>query len=233
MIQHSVIQHSASFISGLILLSGLVLFSAADSSQAQNASTPDSRRDQIGSVNLPDFGVKAGINYSNVWDEQGQEFVTGSTYGFAGGVFLSIPVITVFSVQTELLFSQKGYRREGIFQGGDFIFSRTASYIDIPFQVQVNPAPFISILAGPHYSILIYDKWEVDREITDPESEELTGGDIRNNLMGLGGGVDVHIDRVVLSVRAGWDLFSNEGDGQTDEPRYKNRWLQLSAGYLF
>lgn len=38
------------------------------------------------------FGVKGGLNYSNVYDSQGEEFQAGAKYGAAAGIFLSIPI---------------------------------------------------------------------------------------------------------------------------------------------
>ena len=33
------------------------------------------------------FGLKAGVNRSNVWDENGQDFEANPKIGFAGGAF--------------------------------------------------------------------------------------------------------------------------------------------------
>ncbi len=37
-------------------------------------------------------GIKAGINYSNVYSESGDGYVADGKVGFAGGVFVSIPL---------------------------------------------------------------------------------------------------------------------------------------------
>jgi len=57
------------------------------------------------------FGLKAGVNRSNVYDASGQNFIANPKMGFAGGVFLGIPIGKYFGVQPEVLFSQKGSDR--------------------------------------------------------------------------------------------------------------------------
>lgn len=69
-------------------------------------------------------GIKGGINWSNVWDEQGQHFQASSKAGFAGGAFFGIPVIRYFGVQPELLVSQKGYQSTGTYLGSSYKHTR-------------------------------------------------------------------------------------------------------------
>ena len=47
------------------------------------------------------------------------------------------------------------------------------------------------------------------------------------------GGVDIDISNLVLGVRAGWDTQTNDGDGGSTTPRYKNMWYQATVGYRF
>jgi|SRR5690625_77593 len=194
-----------------------------------------SQRDMDDQRDEPVLGLRVGANYANVWDESDQEFEADGVFGPAGGVFLSMPLGPYIGLQPEILFSQKGYTRDGEFLGEEYNFSRRASYIDIPFQLQLKPSPYVSVVAGPQYSILIDDRW--DYEFADTVEgdfgEELAAGDIRDHVVGLVGGLDFNFSRTVLSARAGWDLMSNEGDGDFDEPRYKNAWLQLTLGVRF
>ena len=44
-------------------------------------------------------GIKAGMNYSNVYSESGNDFVADGKAGFAGGVFVSIPLNQLIGVQ--------------------------------------------------------------------------------------------------------------------------------------
>ncbi|UPT68294.1 MAG: PorT family protein [Sphingobacteriales bacterium JAD_PAG50586_3] len=53
------------------------------------------------------FGLKAGVNISNIYDSEDQQFEADSKVGFAGGGYLSIPIGTYLGIQPEVLFSQK------------------------------------------------------------------------------------------------------------------------------
>ena len=59
------------------------------------------------------FGIKAGANYANVYDERGDEFRADGKIGAVAGVFVSIPMGSIFGLQPEILFSQKGFKATG------------------------------------------------------------------------------------------------------------------------
>lgn len=61
------------------------------------------------------FGLKAGANYSNVWDEQDNDFEANGKAGFAGGAFLHIPIGKFLGVQPEVYSLKKGFRAPGQF----------------------------------------------------------------------------------------------------------------------
>ena len=51
------------------------------------------------------FGFKAGLNYSNVYDTEGEEFRADPKFGFAGGIFVAIPIGMYLGVHPEILLS--------------------------------------------------------------------------------------------------------------------------------
>lgn len=180
------------------------------------------------------FGVKGGINYSNVWDEQGQDFQADSKAGLAAGAFLAVPIGKYLGIQPELLYSQKGFQGAGTLLGTPYSFSRTTNYLDIPIQVAFKPAPYITILGGPQYSYLMS---QTDRRTYGSNSvaqeQEFDNENIRKNILGFVIGVDVNVNHFVISGRSAWDFQTNNGDGTSSTPRYKNQWLQLTLGYRF
>jgi len=180
------------------------------------------------------FGLKAGVNYSNVWDEEGQDFRADPKVGFAGGVFASIPLGKFIGVQPELMLSQKGFQGSGTIIGTPYSFSRTTTFLDIPLLLQVKPAKFVTIVLGPQYSFLLRQKdvYTFGSNSVEQE-EEFENENIRKNILGLTGGADFHVYKFVISGRVGWDFQSNRGDGTSFTPRYKNQWLQLTVGYKF
>ncbi|MFZ1288453.1 MAG: porin family protein, partial [Melioribacteraceae bacterium] len=101
------------------------------------------------------FGFKAGLNYSNVYDSEGEEFDSDATIGFVVGGFLTIPIGDYLGVHPEILFSQKGFNATGKILGAKYEISRTTNYIDIPILFAFKPNEHLSILLGPQYSYLL------------------------------------------------------------------------------
>lgn len=176
-------------------------------------------------------GVKVGANIANVWDSQGQDFQADPKVGFAGGLFLGIPIGEAFGLQPEILFSQKGFIASGTLLGTGYSVKRTTSYIDIPLQFQIKPAEFLTVVLGPQYSFLVHqqDVYTFGANSIVQE-QEFRNDEIRKNILGFVAGADLSISNFVFAPRMGWDLVSNNGDGSSSTPRYKNRWIQLTVG---
>ncbi|MEN9978255.1 MAG: hypothetical protein RLZZ569_880 [Bacteroidota bacterium] len=178
------------------------------------------------------FGIKAGMNVSNVWDEQGADFVADPKLGAAGGVFLAVPIGKYFGVQPEVLFSQKGFKGGGSLLGFPYSFTRTTSYIDVPILVQFKPIEYFTLLAGPQFSYLLKEKNVYTFGSNSSEQEQaFSNEDVRNNILGFVVGADVTVKAFVVSARAGWDFQNNNKNGVSTTPRYKNQFLQLTIGF--
>ncbi len=189
----------------------------------------DDNRNELG------IGIKAGINNSNVWDEQKEDFNADSKIGFVGGAFLSIPLGRIIGFQPELLISQKGFQGFGHLLGTPYSFSRTTTYLAVPLLLQVKPSKFITVVGGPQFSYLLHQKDVYTFGANSVEQEEeFRNENIRKNIMGFTLGADVNLtSAIVISGRVGWDFQNNNGDGTSTTPRYKNQWLQLTLGYKF
>lgn len=180
------------------------------------------------------FGVKAGANYSNVYDAEGEEFDADGKLGLAAGVFVSIPIGQFLGFQPELLFSQKGYQSTGTVLGFDYSLTRTSNFIDVPLLFALKPSDMVTVLVGPQYSYLVKQTDVFDNPISNiVVEEEFDNENIRKNILGFVGGIDVNIDDFVVSARVSWDLLNNSGDGTSSTPRYKNVVGQVTLGYRF
>lgn len=178
------------------------------------------------------FGVKAGINLSNVYDEEGEDFVADGKVGFAGGVFVAIPLGAYVGIQPELLYSQKGFKFETDGLLGENKFTRTTSHLDIPVHLQIKPIEELSILVGPQFSYLLSTKNEFNGYSAE-EEREINDENYKKGVLGLSAGVDFNIDQFVLSARAAWDLSKTDEDGDESSLRYKNQVIQFTVGYTF
>jgi len=206
-----------------LILTTLAIVCIAGISRAQNET--DVRENLM-------IGIKGGFNQSNVYDEQGQDFVADPKFGLAAGGFLSIPIGKYFGVQPELLFSQKGFQSSGTILGQKYSLTRTSNWIDIPILFALKPSEFITILAGPQYSYLMKQTDVFENGVTTvAQEEEFQNDNIRKNILCFTGGVDFTLKHLVVGARAGWDLQRNNGDGTSTTPRYKNRWVQATIGY--
>jgi hypothetical protein len=177
------------------------------------------------------LGVKAGLNVSNVWDESGQDFRADSKAGFAGGVFFGIPFGKLLGFQPEVLVSQKGFKGSGSLLGSPYSYAKTTTYLDIPLQLQIKPVEFLTILVGPQYSYLVHEK-DVYTFGTNSsaQEQEFKNDNVRKNILGFVLGADVNINHLVVSCRFGQDFMTNNGNGTSSTPRYKNRWFQVTVG---
>lgn len=180
------------------------------------------------------FGIRAGANVSNVWDESDNDFQANSKIGFVGGVSLSIPLGKYVGVQPAMIFSQKGFQDQGTFLGSNYTFTRTTNYLDIPVLFEFKPTPMLTIVAGPQYSFLMSKQDDfVSNSLSVSDFERYENDNIRKNTLGALVGFDINVKQLVISPRAGWDLQSNNGDGTASSLRYKNQWVQLGIGYTF
>ena len=180
------------------------------------------------------FGLKLGTNYSNVYDSDNEDFVADSKFGFAAGAFVVIPFGTFIGIQPEILYSQKGFKSSGTYFGSTYEMTRTTNFIDVPVLFAVKPIEQVTLLFGPQFSYLMKQKDEfTGGSISSTQQQEFDNDDITKNILGLTGGADINVDNLVFGLRAGWDIKTNEGDGNSSTPRYKNMWYQATVGYKF
>ncbi|MGE5393422.1 MAG: porin family protein [Candidatus Saccharibacteria bacterium] len=178
------------------------------------------------------FGIKGGVNLSNVYDSKQDNFNTNSKLGLTGGVFLGLPLGTYLGLQPEVLYSQRGYKETGSFLKSEF--TRTTNYLDVPVLLAIKPSPVLSILAGPQFSFLLDGKYDFKSNILSGQlTQDFNNEDVRKNTLCLTGGLDLNLENLVLSGRAGWDLKENNNNGSSNTPRYKNVWLQATIGFRF
>ena len=207
-----------------LILSVAVLSSALTMSAQDVTNTSDSRE-------LLRFGFKAGINYSNIYSEEGNDFVADGKVGFAGGAFVSIPLGPVVGIQPEIMYSQKGYQATG---SGllDYDYKRTLNYLDLPLLLQIKPTSSISLLAGPQFSYLLSTKTEFN-DSSFANEEEINDDNYKKGIIGMVVGADFNVSNFLISARGGFDLSKTDTEGETSDLNYKNQVLQLTVGYIF
>ena len=208
----------------IIVLFGIVLCSTQLSIAQKN-------EDFLDKISV---GLKAGVNLSNVYDEEGDEFRADAKFGLAVGAFLHIPIGKYFGFQPEVLLSQRGFQATGVILGSTYSFTRTSTFLDIPLLFAIQPTDFITLLLGPQYAYMMQQKNVFTNSSTSFEQEsEFMKDDIRKNILCITGGIDINLNQIVLGARFGADLLKNIGSGENETPRYKNMWYQASIGFRF
>jgi hypothetical protein len=176
-------------------------------------------------------GIKAGANYSNVYDTKGEEFTADGKFGFVGGAFLEVPITDYIGVRPEVLYSQKGFKASGRYLTAAYTFTRTTDNIDIPILLTIKPHQMFSVFAGPQFSFLVKQKDVFNSTLLSTEDQATFSNDnYRKNLMSLTAGFGINMGPATLDLRANYDLQNNNGDGTSTTPRYKNAWYQATLG---
>jgi hypothetical protein len=123
------------------------------------------QQQEMGGTGLsPRFGVKAGLNLSNFYSDEVND--NNLKAGLNAGVYAKLPVARGFSIQPELLYSNKGSKRSydnAILGEGEY--RTNLHYIEVPVLGVINLAKNFNIHAGPYVSYL------AGANITDLESD--------------------------------------------------------------
>jgi len=186
--------------------------------------------------NLDKFhiGAKIGGSFSNVYDTSGEEFDADPIMGLTGGVFFSIPIGRFIDIQVEGMITQKGLKGSGSILGSQYSFQRRTTFLEIPFLLGIKASQYVTVLVGPQYSYLLKERYEFSSAVVNIlQEEEFKQDNIRKNIFGIVGGIDVNLSQIVVGARIGWDLVNNRGDGTSSTPRYKNVCAQLTVGFRF
>ena len=172
------------------------------------------------------FGLKGGVNYSNVAGDLQKEEIYNSKVGFHGGLSANIGLLgQALSIQPELLYSQKGYNylnEEAVIDGLEHENKgkRNFSYVDLPVVLRVKARGFF-VEAGPQIGYLagVQDKKEVSvNNIEDKDVEWLPKegmpeweagyvaglGFASNSGLSLGLRYNGRIDNLVKESNANW-----------------------------
>lgn len=162
------------------------------------------------------FGVKAGMNLSNITGDNTDE--NDMKVGFHAGAFVNIGVSDKFSVQPEILYSMQGAK--------DNDGSLDLSYLNIPIMARYLIAEKFSLEAGPQIGILMSAKSKSDGGGDVDVKDFLNTTDIG---IGVGAAYDITENiGVGLRYTLGVSNINKEGDDSNN-----NSNIGISLGYRF
>ena len=129
----------------------------------------------FGAANAQTFGLKAGMNISNISNLDDAK----AKIGFNAGAFMNAPLAANFSIQPEILYNSKGAKAS---DGIDITLN--LDYISIPVMFQYHATPQFYLEAGPELSFLVSAKAKGGGATVDLK-DDVNGFDVG---IGLGAG---------------------------------------------
>ena len=171
------------------------------------------------------FGIKAGLNFANLVDE---DLDGDIKIGINGGAVIEIPLSEKFALQPEVLFSMQGLRAE---QNSGF----NLNYINIPIMAKYYISQGLSLQAGPQLGILVSSNTEFNGVKVDSK-------DIMSSIdLGVNFGAGYQLSSgIFFDVRYNLGLtnvfdfeFRESFDSPSIEPDGRNSVISISLGYKF
>lgn len=173
----------------------------------------------------PSFGVKGGIQFSNM----NFDHSSGNRAGFHLGGFVNLPVNEAISIQGELLYSSQGHRFDDT---PDYINDRNiVSYLNIPVLLRYTFAGSLYAEAGLQPGLLLsaHEKWE-ETETGEKDSDNFAEY-LKKFDVGIGGGAGYRITpRLDISLRYMYGLVNSLFKDGTPS---NNTVLSVGLAYRF
>lgn len=192
------------------------------------------------------FGVKAGMNFSNLLNKD-NDFKYSEEYktriGFNLGATMELPLSGPILFETGLIIDTKGYKATVNDPGIERRYKFNTTYLDIPLHIKYafefsGLKPYVAV--GPYIGFGISGKIIVKTIINSVSSETSDavnwGNDNNSDLKQLDGGLDfgggLEFGNIYLGANYSLGLANicpNPDNGQ----KYNNRLFSISLGYKF
>ena len=189
------------------------------------------------------FGLKGGINYSNISGDLDNQDIYQNKLGFNGGIQANFPIIAdgFLSLQPELLYSQKGYQyRDEKFTIAGIERERKGkvnyNYLDLPVLLKVN-AGGLYFEGGPQVSYLMGIRDNTEERIGNSEFKQtaiVEKDDLAELEIGYAAGIGFQATNgMSLGVRYNGGINKLAKDNGNDElTNARNSVFQLQVGFL-
>lgn len=176
------------------------------------------------------IGVTGGLDVSNIIKTNDNNFDTKYTTGFNAGVMLEIPVVSILSIQPEVVYAQKGYKAN--VTGGDF--TQTRNFIDVPLMAKLRLADNFAVVLGPQFSFATSTTNVYSNGISTSSQTQYNNDrdNLRKNIVGGVAGFSIDLSKSVdFHARYALDLQKNNGDGSSYTPEFRNQVFQFGLAF--
>jgi hypothetical protein len=189
----------------------------------------------------PKFGVKGGLNFSQLYVDQPNAEDENMKLGYHFGLFGKIPLTNFLAIQPEVLYSNVGSK---ITYGGSDLADLLGiepgevrfnlNYVQVPVALAINIGP-LNVHAGSYLAYLVSanvkDLKSADASTTD--IADLDTDDFNRMDYGLLGGLAVDVKGFTIGARYnhGWREIGNSGLAGSLTEDSKNSVAQLYIGF--
>lgn len=166
------------------------------------------------------YGLKAGYNMADISGDVKDTKILSS---FHVGGFVEVPVLSKFSIQSEILYSEQGNRyKQGIYESKTYV-----NYINVPVLAKYYIRDAFSIEAGPQIGFLVKSEDEDNFGKYDYKDETTTVD------LAIALGVSYRLPmNLFFSARYNYGI-SNFNKLYGSDFKMRNQVAQLSVGYRF
>lgn len=191
----------------------------------------------------PRFGIKAGLNASQLYVDQPNVEDENMKIGFNFGIFTKVPITNFLALQPEVLYTNVGSKLtyggsdlENLFgiESGEVRFN--LNYIQVPLALAVNIGP-LNVHAGPYVSYLLSANvrdWN-SSELNGTNVQELETSDFNRMDYGVVVGAGFDIQQFTIGARYNYGLreVGNSGLAGNLTENSKNSVGQIYIGVGF
>lgn len=187
------------------------------------------------------FGIKAGLNFSNVSNASSVNNSTRS--GFHAGILFAPGGKAILGSRTELLYSRQGYN----YSSGSANGSVKLDYLMLSQLMAINITRFVQLQLGAQTSYLLTAAADSNKQSTGNASADKILSFYNRLDYGFAGGIEIHpIKKLLVGARYSISLSklykqpdpSSSGSSSSFNPgsdgaNFKNNLVQVFIGYKF
>lgn len=166
------------------------------------------------------IGAKAGANINKI---DGKSFSDQFTYGYHLGGFFSVGLGNKFAIQPEVLFNQINVDTSSTFSQV-YKFNQVdkvqLKYLSIPILLNYKPVKFITLQAGPQFSVLM----NKSKTLLENGRDAFKAGDFS-----MLAGAQVNIGH--LKIYGRYAIGLNNLNDIDNQEKWKNQGFQVGLGF--
>ena len=165
-------------------------------------------------------GLKTGANLQKI---DGVPFKDKFTFGYQAGGYATIGLTSKIGIQPEILFSSVNADTATHFStvyGFKQVDKVKLNYLDIPILLNIKVAPFLTIQAGPQFSVLL-----------DKNKSLLKNGQTAFKEGGIAAAAGLQLKFSKINIYGRYVAGLNNLNDVNETNKWKNRNIQVGVGF--